>query len=300
MKRYVSAIFCCLVMAVASSALAADTVKFKFLNAVYLDAKGAPLRSPEGVACAGKSAVVVADSGNGRLVKYLLANDELKDGVEIKVAQLSYPIRVAANAKGELFVLDGKTRKIVRLAADGTFLGYLEPQNVPEPSAFVARSLATDKGDNIHLLDILGERVLTLDPAGKFLRQIPFPKGYGFFSDLNVDQRGNILILDSVKGEVSKAATDAVAFQTLATGLQAYLYFSVSIETDSQGRIFLLDQNDNAVILLGQDGSFQGRYLGMGWKGGLLYYPSQACVAEAGGFVIADRNNNRVQLFKIQ
>jgi len=300
MKRYVSAILCCLVMAVASSARAADTVKFKFLNAVYLDAKGAPLRSPEGVACVGTSAVVVADSGNGRLVKYLLANDELKDGVEIKVAQLSYPIRVAANAKGELFVLDGKTRKIVRLAADGTFLGHLEPQNVPEPSAFVARSLATDKGDNIHLLDILGERVLTLDPAGKFLRQIPFPKGYGFFSDLNVDQRGNILILDSVKGEVSKAATDAVAFQTLATGLQAYLYFSVSIETDSQGRIFLLDQNDNAVILLGQDGSFQGRYLGMGWKGGLLYYPSQACVADAGGFVIADRNNNRVQLFKIQ
>jgi len=300
MKRYVSAVLCCLVMGVATHARAADTIKFKFLNAVYLDVKGAPLYSPEGVVCAGKSSVVVADSGNGRLVKYQLINDELKDGVEIKAAQISYPIRVAANTKGELFVLDGKTRKIVRLAADGTFLGYLEPQNVPEPSAFVARSLATDKGDNLYLLDILGERVLILDPAGKFLRQIPFPKGYGFFSDLNVDQRGNILVLDSVKGEVIKAAKDAAAFQTLATGLQAYLYFSVSIETDNQGRIFLLDQNDNAVILLGQDGSFQGRYLGMGWKGGQLYYPSQACVTESGDFVIADRNNNRLQLFKIQ
>ncbi len=37
----------------------------------------------------------------------------------------------------------------------------------------------------------------------------------------------------------------------------------------------------------------------MGWKEGLLYYPSQLCINEKGEIFIADRNNNRIQIFTV-
>ncbi len=287
-------------VACALPALAAESVKFKPLGSgVYQDNKNVPLKYPEGVACS-KTSVIVADTGNGRLVRYTLANDELKDGVEVKVSELSYPLRLSGSAMGRILALDGKTRKIARLAADGSFVGYLDYQDVPAPSDVVPRSVAVDDKDNVYVLDILGERVVVVDPGGKFLRQIPFPKGHGNVSDLAVDQRGAVYVLDSQKSQVYKAAPNAQEFQILASGLQSYLYFAVSMEVDSQGRIYLLDQDDSGVIVLSPNGSFQGRYLSHGWKIGQLNYPAQACVTDNGIFVIADRNNSRIQLFKIQ
>jgi DNA-binding beta-propeller fold protein YncE len=287
-------------VACALPALAAESVKFKPLgNGVYQDNKNIPLKYPEGVACS-KASVIVADTGNGRLVRYTLANDELKDGVEVKASELSYPLRLSGSAMGRILALDGKTRKIARLAADGSFVGYLDYQNVPAPSDVVPRSVAVDDKDNVYVLDILGERVVVVDPGGKFLRQIPFPKGHGNVSDLAVDQRGAVYVLDSQKSQVYKAAPNAQEFQIFASGLQSYLYFAVSLEVDSQGRVYLLDQDDSGVIVLSPNGSFQGRYLSHGWKIGQLNYPAQACITDNGIFVIADRNNSRVQLFKIQ
>jgi hypothetical protein len=35
----------------------------------------------------------------------------------------------------------------------------------------------------------------------------------------------------------------------------------------------------------------------MGWGNGLVYYPAQVCIGSAGEVAIADRYNNRVQVF---
>jgi hypothetical protein len=281
------------------TAHAATAVKFKPLGVTNQDSKNAPLKSPEGVACS-PTAVLVSDTGNGRLVRYSLVNEDLKDGTEIKLPQITYPLKVKFAAKGELLVLDGKSRKIIRVAADNTFVAYLEPQNVPAPATIVTRSLTVDAKGNIYLVDILGERLLVLDPAGLYIRQLPFPADFGYISDVAVDQQGTILILDSMKDQVFRAASNENSFKVMAKDLQNYLFFAVSIETDSQGRVYLVDQHDNGVILLGQDGSFLGRYLNFGWKPGQVFYPAQGCLAGTDIFVIADRDNSRIQLFKLQ
>lgn len=281
------------------NAHAATAVKFKPLGVTNQDSKNVPLKNPEGVACS-PTEVLASDTGNGRLIRYSLVNEELKNGIEIKLSQITYPLRVRFAAKGEALVLDGKSRKIVRVAADNTFVGYLEPQNVPAPANIETRSLTVDAKGNIYLVDILGERLLVLDPAGIFTRQIPFPADFGYISDVAVDQQGAILILDSMKEQVFRAASSENSFKVMAKDLQNYLYFAVSIETDSQGRVYLVDQHDNGVVLLGQDGTFLGRYLNFGWKPGQVFYPAQGCLAGNDIFVIADRDNSRIQLFKIQ
>jgi hypothetical protein len=50
-------------------------------------------------------------------------------------------------------------------------------------------------------------------------------------------------------------------------------------------------------VVLGADGAFQGRQLAIGWGDGYLYYPAQLCINGAGTAFIADRSNNRVQIF---
>jgi sugar lactone lactonase YvrE len=264
---------------------------------IYVDGKGAGIRQPEGVACRG-NALVVADTGNGRLLRYTIAGENWTPGGEVVLSQLPSPIRVDVNSKGEILALDGSSRKIARIASSGEFLGYVAPAGEVQ-GAIVPRSIRLDGQDNLYLLDVFSARVLVLDPSGKVQREIPFPKGYGFLSDLAVDAGGNVYLLDSVRKRVYKVAKNSSEAIPLTGSLQEEAYFPTSIATDKQGTIFLVDQNGSGVVILGPDGSFRGRRLSMGWKEGFLRYPAQMCITENGTAFIADRGNNRVDGFLI-
>jgi hypothetical protein len=277
----------------------AEAIKLRHVLSIYLDEKGGSMKLPEGVAWDGKSLLLVADTGNGRLLQFTVQDRAVKTGKEIRVSQLLYPIVTEINSKGEIFALDGRQRRIVRLSPEGEFRGYLQPEGIPSPAAFVPKSLKIDRNDNIFILDVFSGRVLVLGPTGKYQRHIEFPKEFGFFSDLAVDFKGSILLIDSVGKGVYIALKDAKTFTPLGTSLKEYLNFPTSISTDSRGTIYIVDENGGGLVFLGQDGSYLGRQLTMGWNEGQLYYPSQVCVNEKGEVFIADRGNSRIQVFTI-
>lgn len=281
-----------------SSSFAAGAEKLKHVTSIYLDEKGGSLKSPEGVACGDKGVFIVADTGNGRLLRYTYQEGGVKGGTEIKPPQLLYPIRLQLAPQGDIYALDGKQRRIVHLNPYGAFAGYLDPQGAPPPANVVPRSFKIGADGSIYLLDIFGERVLVLDQAGKYLRQIAFPKEYGFFSDLAVTSGGDVLLLDSVNATVSVARKNSAEFAPLSKNLQEYVNFATYMTVDSRGGIYLVDQDGGALATLGADGSFTGRQLNLGWKEGQLYYPSQICQSGSGMLMIADRNNGRVQIFE--
>ena len=276
------------------------SVKFKHVMSIYADDKGLGLKQPEGVACNEKSFLIVADTGNGRLLRYIFQNNALETGaIEIKVPQLSYPVRAQMNSKGEIYALDGKQRRIVHLSPEGEFKGYLDPAGLPSPTSYVPRSFNIDRNDNIYVLDVFSRRVLVLSPEGKYLRHIEFPKDYGFFSDLAVDFKDNVFLIDSTNAMVFYAAKNSARFAPLTDKLKQYMRFPTSITTDERGRIYLVDRNGGRIIILGQDGSFLGRLSGQGWKEGLLNHPSNMCINGKGEIFIADTSNSRIQIFTI-
>lgn len=279
----------------------AETLKLRPALTVTVDEKEHQLSYPEGVAC-NDGSVVVADTGNARLVLYSFKEKTLKGGTEIKLAQLAYPIEVQMNAQGGIFVLDGKARRILQLDPQGAFKGYLQPQGVHDPAEFVPRSFKIDAAGSFYLLDILGERVLVTDAAGKVTAQLPFPKPYGFYSDLAVKPNGDVLLLDSVNASIfiaKKSAGAFAPFEPFAKNMQEYLNFATYLTTDSRGVVYIVDHDGGAIISLGQDGAFLGRQLNLGWKSGLVYYPSQICVTATGEIFVADRGNSVVQVFEI-
>ena len=283
----------------AGEAVAAEASKLRFVVAVYQDDKGVGLRQPEGVACNDRATLVVGDTGGGRLLRFTVEDRNVKPAGEMRAPQLSAPIRVQMNSKDEVLALDGKQRRIVRFDAKGEPRGFLDPEGVPGSGAIVLRSFKVDRDDSLYLLDVFGGRVVVLAPDGKFLRQIAFPKEYGFFSDLAVDSRGRIYLLDSLRAEVWAAAKDAKEFSLLAKNLRGHLNFPISITVDGRGVLYLVDEHGGGVVLLGQDGAVLGRQLATGWNEGFLNSPSQMCINDKGQVFIADRGNSRVQLFSL-
>jgi len=278
-------------------AFGAETVKVRHADTIYLDARGGGMKQPEGIGCSGKPPLIVADTGNGRLLKYTYEDGKIKGGDEIKVDQLTYPVRVRITSQGDILALDGKQRRIVRLSPEGVFKGYIDPVGVS--SEIVPMSFAVDSADNLYLLDVFSGRVVELDQTGKFIRQIDFPEKYGFISDLTVDSRGTVFLLDSVDAMVYSATKDAKGFSPITKDLKEYLNFPISLAVDNRGIMYLSDQNGSGVVLVGADGSFQGRAVIFGWRDGLVRYPSQICVSDKDQLFIADRDNNRVQIFSL-
>jgi DNA-binding beta-propeller fold protein YncE len=278
----------------------AEVLKVKFLTTVNSDDKEKPVQllDPLGVTC-NDNLLIVADTGNGRLVRYTLAEREVKGGTEIKIPELVYPVRVQMNSKGDIYVFDGKNRRIVQLNSAGAFVANFDLRGVPAPATIVPRSFKIDSNNNLYLLDIFGERVVMADATGNYVKQYPFPKPYGFISDLAVNENGDIFLLDSVNASIFVVKKNESNFVPLVKDLKEYLNFAANITTDYRGVIYLTDQNGAAVVAFGQDGTLLGRQLSLGWKNGQLFYPSQISVTKSGIICIADRGNSRVQLFEL-
>lgn len=270
-------------------------VGFKHERSVYADEREAPLVAPEGVACDDRGRLIVSDTGNGRLVTYTWKDGALEGGRELRVAQLAAPGRSQLDSKGRLWVLDRRARRLARVDASGAFLGQLEPKGTA--AGAVAVGFKLDGGDNVVLLDAAGRRVLVLDAEGRLTRELALPRSGGEFTDVAVDPAGRIYALDAVVARVWVAEKGAAAFQALTPSLKDRVSFPAFITADGRGKLFLVDQNGNGIVVLGQDGSFQGRELSIGAAEGLVSYPAQLCLTGSGEAYLADRNNNRVQVF---
>lgn len=279
--------------------VSAGGVKMLYKYSIYADSKGDGMKGPEGVACGNKPLVVIADSGKGRLLKFTSQEGSLTGGEELKVPELIYPVRVQTNTRGEIFVLDGKQRRIVRLDPEGKFLAYLAPEGYQSPMELVPRSFKIDGEDTIYILDVSAGRVLVLNAQGKYLRHLELPQEQGSFSDLALGPKGVIYLLDSVNAVVYTAERDAASFAPLTKKMNDVMSFSTNIIVDGNGIIYLADQNGGGIIAVGQDGSFQGRPVAFGWKEGMVRYPLQMCINGSGEMFIADRGNSRIQVFSV-
>lgn len=271
--------------------------KIKHLSSVYTDSAGMALKHPEGVACS-ENSFIVADTGNSQVVQYSISAQGVTAKAVFPVPDRSLLV-AELDSKGDVYLLDGKSRTIIKLDQQGQIAGKVEPKGLPAPKDFIPRSFTLDKDDNLYLLDILSGRVLVLNAASEFLRQHPFPEGAGFFSDLAVSPQGTIYLLDSVAGAIYTQSPGGEAFELLSQGLKEYMNFPTNLAIDSNGVLYLSDQYGSGLALVGRDGSFMGRKFGLGWEDAQLYYPAQVCINKQDTLVIADRNNSRVQVFQI-
>lgn len=276
-------------------ALAAPPAGLRYQRTIYADAAGVALRNPEGVACDDRGDVVIADTGNARLLTFTWKDGALDGGAQVKLAQLPYPVRVQVDSKGFVLVLDGRSRRIVKVDAKGEFAGNVEPRGASSPAVTPA-AFKIGMGDVLYVLDVVAHRILVVAPDGRVTRELPLPKAAGI-TDVAADSSGRVYVLDAVTAVVFAAEPAATEFRPLSKSLKEMISFPIYLTPDNRGMLYLVDQHGNAVVRVGVDGTFQGRELAIGWKEGAVYYPAQLCIDSHGDVFLADRNNNRVQVF---
>ena len=267
-------------------------VRLRFVASLTADAQGNGFRLPEGAACSA-SQIAVADTGNGRLVTYAAQQGMMQPQAEVRITQLLSPAKLQMGPGGGLFALDAKKHRVVRLNPDGSFSAFATPEGL------LANGFALGGEGALYVLDPLKARVLVLDAGGKTLREIAYPPDHGQLIDIALDSGGTVYVLDAVNSMLFSAGKDAKAFTPLTQRMKEYLSFPASLTIDRRGLIYVTDRNAGKVAILDREGKMQSTQLGPGWKDGLLRYPSQICVTDAGDVVIADRENNRVQVFSI-
>ena len=277
-------------------ASAQATTPFVFERAIYQDDKEARLKTPEGVACDDSGNVVVADTGNGRLLSFRYVAGSLSGITELKPAGVTYPRRVQFDSKGNVLVLDTKARKIFRVDPTGAVMGSIELQAGATALKAYPVAFKVDAADNVFVVDAVGARVVVFDPGGAVTRRVELPKGTAAITDVHVDGSGTLYVVDGSQAAVWSADKTATAFKPFTPSMKDKMNFP-GYMTGSKGRFFLVDQNGHGIVVLGADGAFQGRQLSIGWGDGYLYYPAQLCINAAGTAFIADRSNNRVQIF---
>jgi hypothetical protein len=275
---------------------AAGGIKLRAQASLYTDSKGAGLDAPEGVAFGPGGAIAVADTGAGRIVTYRVAADGIQPSAEYTLAEVSYPTRMKFTSKGDLLVLDGKSRQIARVTSAGAFKGFVDLAALGSP---VVRGFTVDRQDQLFVLDVSVPRVIVLDAAGKLQREIALPAAKGFFSDLAVDPRGNLYAIDSLGRQAYVVRSGTAEVVLFGGSLDGELEFATSLASADSGHLFVVDQYGDGVVILGPDGSFQGRQGTMGVREGFLRYPSAIAYDPAGTILVADRENNRVQVFAI-
>jgi streptogramin lyase len=277
---------------------AAPPAELRYQRTVYADAADVPLRNPEGVACDDRGAVVIADTGNGRLLTFTWKDGVLDGGAQVKLPQLPYPVRVQIDAKGFVLALDRRAKRIVRVDAKGEFAGYVEPRGASS-AAVTPAAFKIGVGDVVYVLDVAAGKVLVVAPDGRVTRELPLPKGAAAITDVAVDAGGRVYVVDAVTAVVFAAEPAATEFRPLSKSLKEMISFPTYLTPDGRGQLYLVDQNGNAVVRVGMDGSFRGRGLAMGWSEGAVYYPAQLCINSGGDAFLADRNNHRVQIFAV-
>lgn len=277
---------------------AAEGTRFRFLAAVYGDGTNAGFHLPEGVAC-GKGEVVVADTGNDRLIRFAFRDKAVSGWTVIKLPELSSPTRVQFDSQGGLYALDARRRRIVRIGADGQFKGALSLDGVPPPATIVPKSFAVGEGDRLYVLDVFSARVLVLAGDGAFQKSLPLPPGAGFVTDVAVDPLGNVLVLDAIGRRLYSADREATAFTPLGATLADTLVTMPTSLAAARGLVLIVEGSAGSIVSVGQDGTFLSRQLTAGWQEGSLNHPAQVCVNDADEAVVADRDNSRVQVFTL-
>ena len=277
--------------------LCAKDIKLWHRTSVYQDGKDGPLSNPEGVACSADAHLIVSDSGNGRLLRFRIdVETAMVESKEIKLSQLTHPTKIQLGRNGEMYVLNRKPLRIVRLTADGKFISVVKPAG---RTAMVPKSFAVHPSGNLYVLDLAARKVLVMTSGGAVRAGIDFPAGTEFLSDITVDSKGRVLTVDGVAGIVYAMDDGDRSFAPLTESLKPYVRYPSALTTDPGGRIFLSDRNGSRILVLSHGGGFLGRLSGRGWKEGLLQYPSQICLNRRGRLSVADTLNSRIQVFEV-
>ena len=291
------------------------------------------LQNPMGVAVGQGGRIYVTETGGERLIHiYNSLRQEVGSFAPPDTQPASrVPIYVAVSPKGDVYVSDRDAAAIFIFSPDGVPQGKVTP-----PKGFEdwhPLGLTFDKAGNLYVADVTPEkhRVLVLSPTpastmrmdavlahalpesnlklsfgsqGEGDGQFWYPNG------IAVDSQGRIYVADSNNGRMQAFDKDGKFLFKISRGMSSDdLSIPRGIAVDSENRLLIADTSRGAVQAYGISESagsdseseplkFLGSFSGSVGDGVYFTFPNGLALDGRGQIYIADRANNRVQIWK--
>jgi hypothetical protein len=223
------------------------------------------LLSPAAVALRGPD-LLVADAGNARLWRIDAAMNQASG---IAGAPVLPNTALAIGPDLSAWVLDPASRQVLRFARDGRLLQtFRVPTEMPSP---VALALA-DGGATLLVADSLGAQWLEQRGASGIVQKVsPISEGGARITGVDglAASESALFVLDRLGAAAHKVARDGRVLATLGCG---ELMQPSAIAADRHGRVFVIDQAQQSLVLLREGAPaqrFNARELQMQRLGGI-------------------------------
>lgn len=247
--------------------------------------------------------IFVAEGAGDRLIRVFDRNGDFLTAIELprKPLEMRAPDALTVGADNRLYVVDSFQHEVLIYTLDGEFVGTFLPDNDPDFD-WVPVGLFMNEAGSLYVTDQTKHRhrVMVFDPSGNLTNMFGLSGiGEGMFlfpTDILVDGSGQIFVADSNNSRIQVFGSNGEFLQVIhGTDLS----IPRSLILDGDGRLHVLDSlgHSIAAISLGDRPSIEYRYGVLGREAGEFYFPSDLARDETGRIYIADRYNNRVQVW---
>jgi len=219
------------------------------------------------------------------------------------------PTYVAINpTTQDVYVGDRSTYKIYIYSAKGTYLRTFAPKG-NLGVAWEPLGLAFGPDGTFYVTDTrgtttTGHRVLVFSPTGTLVRSMGAPGALAFPNGVAVDQHGNINVADSNHGRLVIFNPAGKIIATIGQGVgSGDLGLPRGVAVDGAGRLYVVNTSEQQVQIYNDASSkvvtptYIATFGTEGQLDGTFEYPEGMATDTRAHIYIADRENNRVQVW---
>lgn len=167
--------------------------------------------------------------------------------------QFSEPRSVAADAQGDLYVVDSKRQKVLKFGPTGQFL--LEWGAASGPTANLQPWAVVAAPDNtVFVEDVQSGQVFHFDGQGKFLGMAPVAAPTGATRGMAAGLDSVVYLAQTPANRVARFSLQGGALPSLGANAPKLLDQPTSAVAEQNGVVFVYEPDSGRLVLLGPDG----------------------------------------------
>jgi sugar lactone lactonase YvrE len=269
---------------------------------------GAHFLGPDGIAVDPAGHLWVADIGNARIEEleeggtYMGQLGQTPTGEEPCAGTLCYPMGVAIDAGGHVWVADTNRNRIEEYEPSGTLIRQCGSLGAGNGQFNYPEALAIDSSGNVWVADSGNNRVQELSSACAYERQFGSTgSGNGQLIapfGIAVAAGGAVYVSDSGNCRVQKFSSVGAyegQFGTCGSGNGQFGFWVAGLAVDKEGHVFVADSGNARVQEFTEAGEYLAQYGSRGSGAGQLENPWGVAIDGKGQLWITDIFNERVQ-----
>jgi tripartite motif-containing protein 71 len=265
---------------------------------------------PTAVALGPAGTLDVADEGNARIEQVSTTTTTLNPRVSwnlptITAQRIKYPVSVAADSLGNVYVVGDKKNSLARLRPNGAFVpGWPASRTLPSNPIGVAVSPSGD----IDVADGTTSQIWRFNATGRLLGR--WGKGPGTASGqflfaqhgpvgIAFDHQRHVYITDTLNDRIEKFTTSGrfLAAWRGFGGFPGSFSSPQGVAVDGQGNVYVADTGNAMIEELSPTGALLAQWGTEGSAVGQFRDPSGIAVDGTGRIYVADSNNDRIQVY---